>query len=43
MDAGDIIADVRSLLTGEPVFMAGSLVAEEAYGKSSAHHDVDLF
>lgn len=43
MSASAIIADVSSLLTGEPVFLAGSLVAEEAYGKNSAHHDVDLF
>lgn len=43
MSASAIIADVRSLLTGEPVFLAGSLVAEETYGKSNAHHDVDLF
>lgn len=43
MSASAIIADVRALLTGEPVFLAGSLVAEHAYGKSNAHSDVDLF
>lgn len=43
MQASAIIADVRSLLAGEPAFLAGSLVAEQAYGKSSAHHDVDIF
>lgn len=43
MSASAIIADVRTLLAGEPVFLTGSLVAEEAYGKSNAHSDVDLF
>lgn len=43
MNASDIINDVRALLTGEPVFLAGSLVAEQTYGLSNAHHDVDLF
>lgn len=43
MSASALIADVRSLLSGDPVFLAGSLVAEEAYGKSNAHSDVDLF
>lgn len=43
MDASALIADVRSRLTGEPVYLAGSLVAEETYGKSNAHTDVDLF
>lgn len=43
MDASAIIADVRSLLAREPVFLAGSLVAEEAYGKTNSHSDVDLF
>lgn len=43
MTASALIADVRSQLAGEPVFLTGSLVAEEAYGKSNAHHDVDLF
>lgn len=43
MSASAIIADVRHRLAGEPVFLAGSLVAEETYGKSDAHHDVDIF
>lgn len=43
MSASAIIADVRSLLQGESVFLAGSLCAEEAYGKANAHTDVDLF
>ena len=43
MSASAIIADVRSLLAGEPVFLAGSLVAEQTYGKVDAHSDVDLF
>jgi hypothetical protein len=43
MSASAIIADVRSLLAGDPAFLAGSLVAEEAYGMASAHDDVDLF
>lgn len=43
MSASALIADVRSLLAGDPVFLAGSLVAEETYGMSNAHHDVDLF
>jgi len=43
MTASAIIADVRSLLAGEPVYLAGSLVAEQTYGKSNCHSDVDLF
>lgn len=43
MSASAIIADVRSRLRGSRVFLAGSLVAEETYGKSNAHQDVDLF
>lgn len=43
MTARDIIDDVCSRLAGDPVFLAGSLVAEEVYGLSNAHHDVDLF
>lgn len=43
MSASAIIADVRSLLAGEPVYLAGSLVAEETYGKTDSHVDVDLF
>lgn len=43
MGASAIIADVRSLLAGEPVYLAGSLVAEQTYGLSDAHSDVDIF
>lgn len=43
MLASAIIADVQSRLAGDPVFLAGSLVAEETYGKSNAHSDIDLF
>lgn len=43
MSASAIIADVRSTLAGEPVFLAGSLVACETYAKGDAYHDVDLF
>lgn len=43
MSASAIIADVSTALKGEPVFLTGSLVAEEAHGKSNAHSDVDLF
>lgn len=43
MDASAIIADVSTLLAGESVFLAGSLVAEQAYGKVNSHHDVDMF
>jgi hypothetical protein len=43
MSASAIIADVRSRLAGEPVYLAGSLVAEATYGKTGAHTDVDLF
>ena len=43
MSASALIADVRSLLAGDPVFLAGSLVAEHAYGMSNAHSDTDLF
>lgn len=42
--AADTVAAVRSLLAGEPVFMAGSLVAAETYGMpDDSFHDVDLF
>lgn len=41
--ADEIIVDVCTLLTGDPVFLAGSLVASQTYGMSNAHHDVDLF
>lgn len=43
MSATAIIDDVRSKLAGDPVYLAGSLVAEEAYGLTDAHSDVDLF
>lgn len=43
MSASAKIADVQALLTGEPVFLTGSLVAEVAYGKTDSHHDVDIF
>lgn len=39
-----IIADVRQLLAGEPVFLTGSLVAADVYDMGpNAYHDVDLF
>jgi hypothetical protein len=43
MSASAVIADVRSLLAGEPVFLAGSLVAAETYAMAAQFHDVDLF
>lgn len=43
MGASAIIAEISSLLHGEPVFLAGSLVAEETYKKQDVHSDVDLF
>lgn len=43
MDAVDIIVDVKDRFAGDPVFLAGSLVAEVTYGRSNAHADVDLF
>jgi hypothetical protein len=43
MSASAAIADVRHLLTGEPVFLAGSLVAGETYGMVDAWSDVDVF
>lgn len=43
MDAGVAIADVRTRLAGDPVFLAGSLVASETYGHADAWHDVDIF
>lgn len=43
MDADDVIADVCAQLKGEPVFLAGSLVAEQTYQMIDAHSDVDLF
>jgi len=38
----DVIDDVRQRLKGEPVFLAGSLVAAAQHGMT-AYHDVDLF
>lgn len=43
MSAAAKIADVIALLQGSPLYLTGSLVAEQAYGKSNAHSDVDLF
>ena len=43
MSASALISDVLSLLRGKPVYLAGSLVAEDTYGLSNAHHDVDIF
>ena len=43
MEASAIIADVLTQCAGDPVFLAGSLVAEDTYGLSNAHADVDLF
>jgi hypothetical protein len=43
MTASAIIADVLSDLKGDRLYLAGSLVAEETYGLSDAHSDVDLF
>jgi hypothetical protein len=43
MSASAAIADVRALLTGEPVYLAGSLVAAETYGMNDAWSDVDVF
>ena len=40
MSASALIADVRSLLGGEPVFLAGSLVAEHTYGKVDIYRSV---
>lgn len=42
MSASALIADVLKRVTGEPVFLAGSLVAAETYGLTG-YHDVDLF
>lgn len=43
MDASAIIAEVSAPVTGLPVYLAGSLVAEETYGLNNAHSDADLF
>jgi hypothetical protein len=41
--ARDTIDDMLTLLKGQPVFLCGSLVAEDEYGLTDAHSDVDLF
>lgn len=43
MSAGSKINAVRSLLAGDPVFLAGSLVAEHEHGLRNAHSDIDIF
>lgn len=43
MLAIDTINDIKSRLAGDPVFLCGSLVAEDEYGLVDAHSDVDLF
>lgn len=42
MSTSALIADVRQQLAGAPVFLTGSLVAADVYGKHG-YHDVDLF
>lgn len=42
-DAATTISEVRALLRGHPVFLAGSLMAEYTYQMDDAHSDVDLF
>lgn len=42
MEARDVIADVRARLAGDPVYLAGSLVAADTHG-TAGWHDVDLF
>jgi hypothetical protein len=43
MLAIDTINDIKSRLKGDPVFLCGSLVAEDEYNLIGAHSDVDLF
>jgi|SRR5436190_4065098 len=43
MDAGYAITTVSTPLLGMPAFIAGSVVAEDVYGLTDAHDDVDLF
>jgi hypothetical protein len=43
MLASEIIAEVSAPVAGLPVYLAGSLVAEEAYGLTNAHDDADMF
>ena len=42
MSASALVADVLQRVKGEPVYLAGSLVAAETYGLNG-YHDVDLF
>lgn len=42
MSASALVADVMQRVKGEPVYLAGSLVAAETYGLNG-YHDVDLF
>jgi hypothetical protein len=42
MSASALVADVLQRVKGEPVYLAGSLVAAETYGLTG-YHDVDLF
>ena len=42
MSTSAVIADVRHLLRGRPVFLAGSLVAADTYGIGD-YNDVDIF
>lgn len=37
------VTDILDLCHGRPGFLAGSAVAEQTYGKVSAHDDVDIF
>lgn len=41
--AHDTIVQVLDLLKGRPAFLAGSLVAEDEYGLTAAHSDIDIF
>lgn len=43
MDAALVLDETRAVLVGDPVFMAGSLMAAVAYDKPTAFSDVDLF
>lgn len=43
MSTSAVIADVRQLTAGEPVYLTGSLVAADTYGMGNAYSDVDLF
>lgn len=43
MAAIDTIDQVLATLEGMPLFLTGSLIAEDEYGLSNAHSDVDLF